>query len=319
MTKRLGPILCLLVSFTFVSSCSSRWRPPPYVPAMQTDPVTLELASYLRGSPIGRWVYERRELTSGSARATDTYVRRIFSNRMTEGLLEQRPFPPVSHYIGQPEDRAASPATQPAARGRAAAPLRGGLGLLFELEEPLPPIPTELSETEPHTASTTIRYFDHHGKLDSEGTISRVAEIEGIEDVETPAGLFENCLRVRVDLTFRFGRAHVVEWTSYMWLSPELGEVRRIQRMWGRVWVLWFSSAHEYKLVSFEPEEASLTAFRTEGSPGDSAGGAGPGWMHPGLGPTGAWSQGAILLDQSFPHPRIGGMVVDFAPSTFSE
>jgi hypothetical protein len=300
MKKRYsGLIVCVLACYTCVGSCTGPWRPPPHIAAPQMHSGPVELASFLRPSPVGRWLYERRELTFGSTRTTDSYVRRITGDRMAEGVLEPLPFPPVSYYLpaAEPESETTSPATQPAARSRPAAPLKGGLGLLFELDEPLPPIPPELSADAPHTASTTIRYYDRHGKLDAEGTLSRVAEIEGIEDVECPAGLYEDCLRVRVDLTFRFGWGHVVEWTSYMWLSPQVGEVRRIQRMWGRVWVLWFSSAHEYRLVSFEPEQMTPVS----------------------MGPTAAWSRGAILLDQGFPHPRIGGMVVDYAPPTVSE
>ena len=56
-------------------------------------------------------------------------------------------------------------------------------------------------------------------------SVSYVYEVVGVEDVVTPAGTFENCLKIQIDSrtvsTLSVGRA-----TSYQWLAPNIGIVR---------------------------------------------------------------------------------------------
>ena len=56
-------------------------------------------------------------------------------------------------------------------------------------------------------------------------TISSVNEVVAIEDVETPAGMFENCLKIRMftKTTAAFGSTRS---TSYQWLAPDFGPVK---------------------------------------------------------------------------------------------
>ncbi len=56
-------------------------------------------------------------------------------------------------------------------------------------------------------------------------SVSYVYEVVAVEDVVTPAGTFENCLKIQIDSrtvsTLSVGRA-----TSYQWLAPNIGIVR---------------------------------------------------------------------------------------------
>ena len=56
-------------------------------------------------------------------------------------------------------------------------------------------------------------------------SVSYVYEVVAVEDVVTPAGTFENCLKIQIDSrtvsTLSVGRS-----TSYQWLAPNVGIVR---------------------------------------------------------------------------------------------
>ena len=56
-------------------------------------------------------------------------------------------------------------------------------------------------------------------------TVSSINEVVAIEDVATPAGTFENCLKIRIrtKTTAALGSSRS---TSYQWLAPDLGPVK---------------------------------------------------------------------------------------------
>ena len=56
-------------------------------------------------------------------------------------------------------------------------------------------------------------------------TISSVNEVVSVEDVVTPAGTFENCLKIRVR-TKTIAALGVSRSTSYQWLAPDHGPVK---------------------------------------------------------------------------------------------
>lgn len=55
-------------------------------------------------------------------------------------------------------------------------------------------------------------------------SVTTVYEVVAVEDVVTPAGTFENCLKVQVDT--RTVTASISRSTSYQWLAPNIGIVR---------------------------------------------------------------------------------------------
>ncbi len=56
-------------------------------------------------------------------------------------------------------------------------------------------------------------------------TVSTVNEVIAIEDVDTPAGTFEDCLKIQVR-TKTVAAAGISRSTTYQWLAPNLGPVK---------------------------------------------------------------------------------------------
>ena len=56
-------------------------------------------------------------------------------------------------------------------------------------------------------------------------TVSTVSEVIAVEDVVTPAGTFEDCLKIQVRTRY-VGALAVSRLTSYQWLAPDQGPVK---------------------------------------------------------------------------------------------
>ncbi len=279
-----------LTSLTLLAACGcvGAWRPATEHLSIEPPPEPSTLADSLRASRCGRWIYERQELPEQPGRPVGAYVRRGLPERMTEGILVWRPLRSIAAILAQP-------ATQPTAADRTGTAGWGGgrryaPHIYVVLDEALAPIPTDLQWGEPSEATTGVTYYDALGRPQASGTLRRVARLEGIEDITCPAGMFRGCLRVRVDLTVEMPWVLLFNLTGYMWLSPEAGEVRRVQRMSGWFLVFWFGSAHEYRLAEYRPA-------REVSACGD---------------PCPRWKRIGVLFDRVAPRPQIGGLVVDY-------
>ena len=269
------------------TGCVTGWRPP--METVESKPVErrFDLAPYLHANRAGRWVYERREIGAAKDVPAVTYIRRIEATGEAEGALEHRTFLPISSYLLTEADTSTQPAQR---RKRPVAPMKERWAFFFEVTDPMPTIPAELDPSAPIKTSTRLRYYWRNGRRLAEGRLTRIVEIEGFEDVECSAGQFEQCLRIRLDLKIRFLWGLAVDWTSYFWLSPQVGEVRRVQRFSGWLWFFPFASAHECSLVSHTP------AATPQPLP---------------IGPK--WQYGAIVFDRGLPRPQIAGMAMDYA------
>ncbi|HOA73132.1 MAG TPA: hypothetical protein PL151_13615 [Phycisphaerae bacterium] len=276
---------------TLPAGCSLK-GPKPIEPAPTSvtaqeeatgQPFSLE--PFLRASRLGLWNYVRTASGETDSHAT-IYTRWSGPTQLIEGKLLGREFLPLETYLQRRDIE--SPQTQ----RRPKAPLEGGTAFMFELIEPMEPLPPDLQPGLPQTASTPIVYYEYDGRLLSQGTLTRTAEIEGFEDVETPAGRFDGCLRTRVDLVVRLSWIFEMNWTSYLWLSAEMGEVQRTEQMSGRFLIFPFASSHDYRLVSGKPILH---------------------WAEPESVLPPRWRFGAVVMDRTVPSPRIGGMVVDYS------
>ena len=56
-------------------------------------------------------------------------------------------------------------------------------------------------------------------------TVSSVNEVIAIENIDTPAGTFENCLKIRVS-TKTTAALGITRSTTYQWLAPNLGPIK---------------------------------------------------------------------------------------------
>ena len=63
------------------------------------------------------------------------------------------------------------------------------------------------------------------GFLAIDGKSTTNLEVVGFEDLETPAGTFQNCAKVELALTFSAGFINV-DSTTYQWLAPDIGPVQ---------------------------------------------------------------------------------------------
>lgn len=278
--------------------CLRHWRLPPQVPASppSTAP-TVELAAYFSAIRAGEWTYERRELPVQPDQQPSEYVRHIGSTQLYEVAQELTDL--VRRLRGSTTTAHAAVSALPTSRPSEEAMqdplirhLKAWTAIRIELDEPMDPIPPELVATGRCTESTAVAYGRRSGPLLGKGMLTRHVEIEGIEAVDCPAGRFDRCLRVRVDLDIRFPLTPAINWTMYVWLAPEVGEVRRVQSLSGWFFVLWFGSTHEYLLKSYRlPSGAPSPAAATR------------------------WSKAVVLLDRTFPHPRTAYLAVDLASS----
>ena len=269
----------------------SEWRPP--MEEVQPEPkarVEIGRSAYLRASRLGRWVYDRRELPVKPDAPSVRYSRQVVGPRSREGILMNRTLLKLSRYLRQGGGSPGSATDEPQFT-----PPRGSwLAVFFELEHPLDPLPCELATSDSVISHTTLRYFNQAGRPLGKGALTRVAQVEGFEDVTCPAGKFEQCLRVRVRLTVWFHLLLTVNWTTYFWLSPEIGEVRRVQQFSGWwLFFFWFGSTHEYLLHSYEPPPEPMAS---------------------GPLPT-CWSRAVVVFDRGYPHVRIAGMAADLVTS----
>ncbi len=270
--------------------CLGPWRPTAeQVISHEQADVPVTPAACLEAIRAGRWVYERRSLTPGVEEPVADYFRTIGGGRLLEVSAELAEFP---HGAFAGEAARSQPAeTQPA--GEVRERRRRWAGVRIEVDEPLDPFPAELIETGSVATRTAVRCAWPTGPIWGRGTLTRVAEIEGFEDIDCPAGRFEGCLRLRIDLTVRFPLTPIFDWTTYHWLHPRAGEVRRVERLAGWFVLLWFGSAHEYLLKSYElmPHEAVDDTSPVQ------------------------WSKVLLVLDRTIPHPRIAGLSVEMAAS----
>ncbi len=62
--------------------------------------------------------------------------------------------------------------------------------------------------------------------LTIDGKSTTNLEVVAFEDLETPAGTFQNCAKVELALTFSAGGFINVEATTYQWLAPDIGPVQ---------------------------------------------------------------------------------------------
>ncbi|MHC4442421.1 MAG: hypothetical protein ACYTF1_18410 [Planctomycetota bacterium] len=279
-----GVIFCL-------TGCNIAWRPS--LEHVEQHPQTKEftLTDYLEANRIGYWAYQRRDLPANEDRPGITYARRAATNRFSEGELLNTPFLPLSRYI-QPSG---VQTTQPVSQDIPVARFPEGMAIYVELEKPLPVIPHDLQPETPMSDTTAIRYYDYRGKVQAKGKLTREVSFEGFEDIECTAGNFERCMRIRVDLNTRFSWILSVTWSSYLWLSPTVGEVRRVHAFSGAWFFIFrFHSAHEYLLVNHY-RFADESIKEVDLSP--------------------KWKQIAMVFDRGIPRPSFTGMAVDYCTS----
>ena len=80
------------------------------------------------------------------------------------------------------------------------------------------PLILELNDTWEFTVETEVN-------LVGPGTFTSISEVVAMEDVVTPAGTFEDCLKIKIR-TISQSRLSITRSTSYQWFAPEFGPVK---------------------------------------------------------------------------------------------
>jgi hypothetical protein len=281
-------LICVLGGLS--AGCSHSASPPletaprPAITARPTQPI--DIRRYLAANRAGNWVYQRRDLRAGGEAQ---YVRKADSSRLLEGNASWHIFQAIDRRLtGGQDDLRINPI---AAGGSPPAH-----AFRFSVAEPLALIPDDLQPGTPSVARTRLDYLDLDGRPRGHGALTRTAVIQGREDVDVPAGHFADCLRVRVNLHLDMRWGPTIDWTTYVWLAPDVGEVRRLARLSGRLLFLSFGSSFEYELAS-RPANVSPPS----GSPAPR------------------WKEGFMAFDRGIPNPRLATLMVHFEDTAGSQ
>ncbi|MGB9623354.1 MAG: hypothetical protein ACPMAQ_00690 [Phycisphaerae bacterium] len=280
----------ILVGVACVSlqgGCAARFRAPPQPAAEYPTTAGMPAVWTLPAPRYGSWAYERRDLMQEGPAEDALYRRVTRPGRIMEGDLIGIPFLPLEAYLRRPEMTPARMNALPKAPLR-----RAYAALIIELDSPMPLYPLEIRPREPILEVSNLGCFDRNGHRIEYGSIEREVIAEGREDVLCPAGRFPGCIRLRLDLRFRFPWGPSVDVTEYLWLAEGFGEVQRVEHITGWIWLFWIESAYQYSLVSFEP--APTTGPTTQ--PAEEL-------LN--------WSRMAVTFDRVFPRPRMSGLYVE--------
>ena len=134
-----------MIALLCFAGCADQWRPPVENVSAEHSDTAPQLSRCLQADRLYLRVYQRQEMPNQKDRATTAYARCTKATRMLEGNLLARAFLPIKRYFQD----AAVPTTQPAEQKPPKAPLKGGWAILFEVVEPLEPIPVDLETSKP--------------------------------------------------------------------------------------------------------------------------------------------------------------------------
>ncbi|MFA5062562.1 MAG: hypothetical protein WC578_00620 [Candidatus Omnitrophota bacterium] len=122
-------------------------------------------------------------------------------------------------------------------------------------EPPFLLLPSKINEGETKEYSGIITYFDSD-KEKGKAKIKRELTANGLEDVETKAGVFKNCVRIYVKEVINKENGEVKNKFYTFWFSPEAGEVKEVVRT-----ITFRLAENEYKKTS--SDESTMELKRT--------------------------------------------------------
>jgi hypothetical protein len=279
-------VLAVVVSVAG-AGCDGSWRPTLALVRTTELAPKFVLDDYLAHVPGSTWHYERTS-ANDPASAKPVAVRRVLTDTtMTEGILVDRPIPEMNSVL-QPRKNPDRPT-----RTALETFLEGNTACIVAFEPPAQLYPESLAPGMTVREEVKLYYYGRDGRYGTHGTVTREVTLEGLESVDTPAGRFEDCLRLRVKTVFS-----LLNWgmwanlTDYVWLAKGVGEVRRIERIEGAAWIFLFDGTAEYRLVRHEPATDATSSRRFDPRTRCSA----------------------LLLERGFPRPLVGGWHHELAP-----
>ncbi len=333
---RLACISCLSVSLLTVGACST--ARPVKSATTGADPADVAEALVAEPSPqAAATAQEVEEVSAGPVRRIYSQVSQNRSRAKTAefvqvdsregrlaGTLLDRAELPVSQYMDLHSGRPNRPKLNWSKVRRAEA-------FFIEFNPPMEEWPSLSGSGQAVAQQATLTACGSDGVPFTSGSAQRRVWHDGTETIETSAGTFKDCTRLRAETELRFGRWATIQVEETAWLSPQAGVVRRTEHLHGRaVVILRFNSTYRYDLKSFEPaSEARLVSDvkRQPAAPGgaetpeeispNSRHGAPqvrsdqsdwPSWQF-----ASRWARLAIHIERSRAGPRVAGLAVDYA------
>jgi len=227
------------------AGCS--WQPPVKTLRRATG---LRVQIGARQAPAGtRLTYRRSDPTDESAEAMPEYIVAVDKHRHVEGDLTDINLAPIRSFLQQGD----APATQALNWPKTPRP---AWAIYLTFDPPLDACPESLAGDEKVTCVSKFDVFNWKGKRLASGSASRTFRFRGYEDVTIGDNRYGDCVRIRVETRLTVPFACDVTTTDYVWLSPGIGPVRRVQTIRGSLLVRRLSSATQWDLVHIRPGES---------------------------------------------------------------
>lgn len=251
----LGWVGLACAALASLAGCASPWSSMPRIAPSGLRGGPVSLAGYYPDETGWRWTYRR---TREPDKAFE-YARHIDKGSYAEGNLIGRTFDPLDSYVEQRRKHGLDNATKGAGkqtnkprRRWKRAPLRGEYGVIMTFEEPLPPLPLELKPGEAQTFRTKLRCYSESGKHYYDGSVTRNVLLVGRGSLTVGDERYDKVLRLRMTTRFYFHWTSVLDIDQTVWLAPDVGVVRRVDKIVGWILLLPYSSTERMDLVAFD-------------------------------------------------------------------
>lgn len=276
-------MLLLTLAVAGTAGCMDGWRleqsDVQIAPAVMHFDIAQRLAP-----PESRALYERTTAHSTDPPTRYEVVRT--GNVQREGALADSNIADLAPYLaaddGSPQLPWPSSETERSA------------GLLIRFDPPAQYLPAMLDAGKTHHETVQVQIHNPAGKLLYTGNAERELRVEGYENVATSDMRYPDCVRVFTQTRIRVPWIARLTVSEYLWLAPNKGFVRRVQRLAGWVFLRYFEDVVEDRLIKIE----MLPTHRGDDTATDPARG---------------WSSAALYFCPSLPQPRIAGAIFEFA------
>ena len=276
------------------AGCAHPW-PPSIEHLRAADETTIsDLADY-SAPPGTRKVFRRIE--RGSRRGdAERYEVILCRDARVEGRLCGRIDEPLDAYLADGDnDQKPARFNWPDARGTSHA------AFFMRFEPALGCTPDRMTGGGEQACESELQIFNWQGRPTYQGRVSRHLRFEGFDTIRVGKRTYEDCLLLRAEMHFRFPWIARVDTTEYIWLAPGIGEVRRLARWRGFVFLAFFDEMSNYELAEYYPGTP-------KSQPSDPATMNDPGTPE---GFLRAWRQCAVFLQPALPHPQLAGLVLE--------
>lgn len=280
----------------------------------------IKLADYVGVSMKGRRAYLRTNLKHPQD-SPELYTRLESEDRRAEGRLTRVKVRSMAEFLHRPDARNRVVKFPWPDKRRPTGP-----GFFIEFDPPVAEFPERVSADGLSTVQARMLVYDRAGNPFVQGTAVRRVKTEGFEAIEVQGTRHEPCLVIDSETALQFGWWATFRVSERLWLTEELGVVRRTERIQGTALiVIRFESAFQYDIVPGNAQVKSMrpqpieqrTELRSSG-PMDAPRRAGRGEQAESsmVRNTEArlprWKRMAVYFDRDVPNPRLAGLLIEY-------